>query len=52
MGDTLERREAPLASVTDVELAHDKMHVAAMRGLAAELAEEIDAGGPAYAQID
>lgn len=52
VGDTLERREAPLASVTDVELAHDKMHVAAMRGLAAELAEEIDAGGPAYAQID
>jgi len=52
VGDTLERREAPLASLTDVELAHDKMHVAAMRGLAAELAEEIDAGGPAYAQID
>ena len=52
VGDTLERREAPLASVTDVELAHDKMHVAAMRGLAAELAEEIAAGGPSYAQID
>lgn len=52
VGDTLERREAPLASLTDVELAHDKMHVAAMRGLAAELAEEIEAGGPAYAQID
>src|SRR3569832_2511545 len=43
--DALERREAPSASTSDVELAHDKMHVAAMRGLADELAGEGAAGG-------
>jgi acetoin utilization deacetylase AcuC-like enzyme len=52
VGEVLDRREAPLASVKDIELAHDKMHVAAMRGLGHELAEEIAAGGPVYAQID
>ena len=50
--DALERREAPSASTSDVELAHDKMHVAAMRGLADELADEIAAGGRPYAVID
>jgi len=50
--DALDRREAPLASTSDVELAHDKMHVAAMRGLADELADEIAAGGRPYAVID
>ena len=29
--DALERREAPLASLNDIELAHDRMHVAALR---------------------
>ncbi len=48
----LERREAPEASLDEIELAHDRMHVAAMRGLGAMLAEEIAAGGPRYAQID
>ena len=48
----LEHREAPQASVNDVELAHTRMHVAAMRGLGQELAESIDAGGPPYSQID
>ncbi len=52
VGDALDRREAPLASVRDIELAHDKMHVAAMRGLAEELAEDIAAGGRGYAHID
>jgi acetoin utilization deacetylase AcuC-like enzyme len=52
VADALERREAPEASLADVELAHDRLHVAAMRGLGMELAEQIDAGGPAYAQID
>jgi acetoin utilization deacetylase AcuC-like enzyme len=52
VGDALERREAPAASVTDLELAHDKLHVAAMRGLREELAEHIAAGGPTLAQID
>ncbi len=50
--DALDRREAPLASSSDIELAHDKLHVAAMRGLGAELADEIAAGGQPYARID
>ncbi len=52
VGVALDRREAPLASVKDIELAHQKMHVAAMRGVGQELAEDIAAGGRGYAQID
>ena len=50
--DALERREAPPAPVSDIELAHDRMHVAALRGLTDGLREEIQAGGPSHAQID
>ena len=50
--DALERREAPLASTGDLELAHDRMHVAAVRGLAEEVDEEASAGGSPYARID
>jgi acetoin utilization deacetylase AcuC-like enzyme len=52
VADALERREAPEASLVDIELAHDRMMVAAMRGLSMQLAEEINAGGPRYAQLD
>ena len=52
VGDALDRREAPLASLGDIELAHGRMHVAALRGLSDGLAEEIAAGGPAHVQID
>jgi acetoin utilization deacetylase AcuC-like enzyme len=52
VGDALERLEAPSASISDIELAHDRMHIAALRGLSDQLAEEIQAGGPAYAQVD
>jgi len=52
VGDALDRREAPLAALGDIELAHDRMMVAAIRGLSDHLADDIDAGGPAYAQID
>jgi acetoin utilization deacetylase AcuC-like enzyme len=52
VGDALDHREAPLASVKDIELAHEKMHVAAMRGVGQQLAEDISAGGRGYAQID
>ena len=52
VGDALERFEAPLASIADIELAHDRMHVAALRGLSDQLAEEIIAGGPTHAQVD
>jgi acetoin utilization deacetylase AcuC-like enzyme len=48
VADALDRREAPLAPVRDIELAHDAAHVAAMR----ELAEEVQASGRGYAQID
>ena len=52
VGDALDRRDAPTASLADVELAHGRMHVASLRGLNDSLKEEIEAGGPAHAQID
>lgn len=48
----LERREATAASLADIELAHDRMFVAALRGLSEGLQDEVDAGGPQYAQVD
>jgi acetoin utilization deacetylase AcuC-like enzyme len=50
--DAVERREAPLASTEILELAHDRMHIAAMRGLAEELREQEDAGGLDHLHID
>ena len=50
--DAVERREAPLASTEILELAHDRMHVAAMRGLAEELREQEAAGGMDHLHID
>ena len=52
IGDFIERREAPLASASDLELAHDRRHVAAMRGFSEELAEQLQAGGSELLQID
>ncbi len=52
VGDALDRREAPLAALGDIELAHDRMMVAAIRGLSEQLGDDIRAGGPAYVQID
>ena len=46
VGDALDRREAPLAALGDIELAHDRMHVAAIRGLSDRLAEDILSGRP------
>ncbi len=48
----LERREATAAALSDVELAHDRMHVAALRGLSDRLIEDMQAGGPSHANID
>jgi len=48
----LERREAPAASLTDIELVHSRTHIAALRGLSDVLKEDILAGGPPYAQVD
>ncbi len=52
VSDALDRREAPLAPLVDIELAHGRMFVAAIRGLNDSLQEDIVAGGPAYCQID
>jgi acetoin utilization deacetylase AcuC-like enzyme len=52
VGDALERLEAPPAPLVDIELAHGRMHVASLRGLSDQLAEEIQAGGPTHAQVD
>ncbi len=50
--DALERYDAPEAPLADIELAHDRMHIAALRGLSDRLQEELLAGGPEHAQID
>ncbi len=52
VGDALDRREAPPAAIADLERAHGRMHVAALRGLTDSLREEIAAGGPQHAQLD
>ncbi|MEY2618386.1 MAG: hypothetical protein RL522_1388 [Pseudomonadota bacterium] len=48
----LEHRDAPLAAGTDLELAHDHMYLAALRGLAQEVGEQMQAGGPDHAHLD
>lgn len=50
--DALHQYQAPAAPITDVELAHGRMHIASIRGLTDGLREEMDAGGPTHAQID
>ncbi len=44
--------EAAPAAVSDIELAHDRMHVAALRGLSDRLREDMMAGGPEHLQVD
>lgn len=48
----LQRREATPASASELELAHGRMHLAALRGLSDQLRDDIAAGGPNHAQID
>ena len=50
--DALDCRQAPEAPIADIELGHDRMMVAGIRGLGAQLLDDINAGGPAYASID
>ena len=50
--DALERMEAPLAPLADLELAHDRAHIAVLRGFTERLKDESAAGGPEHAQID
>ena len=52
VGNALDRREAPAAPLGDIELAHDRMLVAALRGMSDQLADDINAGGPSHIQID
>ena len=52
VSDALDRRDAPLAALGDIELAHDRMLIAAIRGLGDQLADDIWAGGPTHVQID
>lgn len=44
--------EAPEAPLADIELAHDRMYVASLRGLSDRLIEEQAAGGSNYAHLD
>jgi acetoin utilization deacetylase AcuC-like enzyme len=48
----VERREAPLASPDLLELAHDRLHVASVLGLAEEVRQQEDAGGTELVYID
>jgi acetoin utilization deacetylase AcuC-like enzyme len=52
VADALDWREAPLAPIADLELAHGRMHIASLRGLTDGLRDEVLAGGPTHAQID
>jgi acetoin utilization deacetylase AcuC-like enzyme len=52
VADALERREAPLASTAELELAHTRMHVASIRGLAQEVIADEEAGGVGHLHID
>jgi len=48
----LARREPAPAPLADIELAHGRMHVAALRGLTDVLREDMAAGGPTHTPLD
>ncbi len=48
----LQRREPNPAALADIELAHGRMHVAALRGLGDVLREDMAAGGPSHTALD
>ncbi len=48
----IDPREAPLAASADLELAHDRLYLAALRGLAQEVDEQVRAGGPDHVHLD
>ncbi len=50
--DVLVQSEVPLASVSDLELAHSRMHVASVQGLRDRIEAEEMAGGPSHFYID
>ena len=52
LSQVLDRREPPPAPLADIELAHHRLHVAALRGLSDSLRDEVAAGGPTHARVD
>jgi acetoin utilization deacetylase AcuC-like enzyme len=50
--DVLLQPEVPQASLADIELAHSRMHVAAVHGLRDRIEAEEMAGGPSHFYID
>lgn len=52
VADVLDRREAPLAPLSDIELAHDSRLVAGLHGLSSKFTDDNSAGGPSYLQLD
>jgi acetoin utilization deacetylase AcuC-like enzyme len=52
LADVLQRCDVPLASPTQLELAHGRNYIASLQGLAQRLAQEIEAGGPNHLQLD
>ncbi len=50
--DALEQRTATPAAVAELELAHDRPYIAAIRGLSDKLRERIAAGGPSHLSLD
>jgi len=48
----LENIQVGPAAISDLELAHARMHIAALRGLSDQLVDDISAGGPAHVQVD
>jgi acetoin utilization deacetylase AcuC-like enzyme len=44
--------QAPEAPLADIELAHDRMYIASLRGLSDQLAQDMAAGGPHYGHLD
>ncbi len=52
LGDALERREAPLALLSALELAHDSEHVALLDATHARLQDAAEKGERGYVQLD
>jgi acetoin utilization deacetylase AcuC-like enzyme len=52
LANVLQRCDVPLASPTQLELAHGRMYIASLQGLSQRLAQEIQAGGPSHLQLD
>lgn len=52
LADFLLRQEAPAARPEELELAHDRSHLAALQGLSERLQDDLAAGGPSHRPID